>query len=209
MMIMLAFMEFIAFPSKENAIFSSTNPKDIETSVSGSLGFRINGKCVQTHANATLISDKKMDWCSNLAKDKNDKPWISYSLKNKKMRLSGFSVRNGCCWYGCCCVDDDKDIDYYCCCELYSFSLQGSNDKTTWKVIHQVEKLEEFPYCKFQTYEFKKSEAFRYIRFVQDEERPGCPYCMQINQIEFYGDVVDSLFDGEVDDDNDDSISII
>ena len=49
-----------------------------------------------------------------------------------------------------------------------------------------------------------------FLRILLDEQLPGCKFCMQINQIEFYGDVIDSQFAGSFEsDDNDESVSII
>ena len=207
---MLAFIlvEFIAFPSRKDSILSQVDQKSVDLAVSGSIGYFYNGKCVQTYPNQTLNNDEKLDWCSNVAKSKDDKPWITYSLQNKAMRLTGYSVRSGCCYYTCCCLDESGLVDY-CCCELYSFSLQGSNDNKTWKVIHKVEKDDRFYICMFKTYEFPMTESFKYVRFVQESERPGCAFCMAINQIEFYGETVDSNSREIIDSDDDESVSII
>ena len=58
------------------------------------------------------------------------------------------------------------------------------------------------------TFEFDETESFKYVRVVQDEEYPDCPYCMQINQLELYGKKTDDGFDSEVDE-SDESVSII
>ena len=202
-------MQFIVFPERKDAILK--NSKDIlHVDASGSLGMKKNGKCIKSFPNQTLVGDKMSDWCSNIAKSPNNKPWISYSLQGKGMRVSGYSVRSGCCAYLCCCIDDATDIDY-CCCELYSFSLQGSNDNRTWKIIHKVEKEKEFWNCKTMTYNFDMTESFRYIRFVQDEKKPYCSFCMALNQFELYGEIVsnDGINYAIGDDDNEESVSII
>ena len=204
-------MEFVAFPKKADAIFSTSIEKDKNSVVvesSGSMGLFYSGKCHQTYPNETLISDKKNEWCSNIAVSRDKMPWISYSVVNKKMKLTGYSLRNGCCWHKCCCTDDNSGNDF-CCCELYSFSLQGSNDNVTWKTIHTVEKESRFLFCEFKTYEFPKTEEFRYVRLIQVEEKPNCPICMQINQLELYGDLIDSAFGGFDAEENDESVSII
>ena len=202
---------FVSFPSRDDALLQNavTNKKKINFAVSGSLGLHYQGKCHQTYPNETVNINEKYDWCSNLAHDSNDKPWISFNIDNSMMKLTGYSVRNGCCYYLCCCVEDNRDIDS-CCCELYSYSLQGSNDNITWKTIHSVEKQKYFYYCLFKNYEFPKTEAFKYIRFVQDEPYPGCPFCMQINQIELYGELIQgdySYYDAN--EENDEAVSII
>ena len=216
MLCLASFAQFVAFPQKEDAILKNAidSKEGIQISASGSLGIYIDRKCRITNPNYTIIEDKKLDWCSNLIKDKStgDKPWITYSLKNKKMRLTSYSLRTGCCWYACCCVDDNTFINdgYACCCDLYSFSLYGSNDNHTWVLLHRIEKQPDFDYCETRTYEISKNEFFKYIKLVQDEERPSCPFCMQINQIEFYGQTTTSI-DEYIFNENDDeeSISII
>ena len=131
------------------------------------------------------------------------------------MKVSRYSVRNGCCHrYMCCCDDENgKIIDYdaRCCCRLYSYSLQASNDNKTWTILHKVEKDEKFYFCETKTFELKeKSSPYTYFRFVLDEEYPHCIKCMQINQIELYGETVSSIYSSCPDnDDEDESISII
>ena len=208
-------MAFIALPERSDAILSKQRSSDLVIGASGSLGvFRGDSKCHPTFPNQTLISDRKFDWCSNVAASPSDKPWISYQLKNKLMKLKGYSVRNGCCDYYCCCdPESGKDLDFACCCRLYSYSLAGSNDNITWTTIHQIEKESSFRFCEVKTYSFDTfTQPFKYIRFVMDEEKPGCPKCMQINQIELYGEIVVSPFstsyEGD-DSENEESISII
>ena len=211
----LFFVQFIAFPDRSDAIltkYSNENPNQLSLSSSGNLGLFYNGKCQITHPNETLRINQKLDWCSNLGSH-SDSPWISYHIKNKAFQLTGYSIRNGCCWYTCCCIDDNKFIDYGCCCCLYSFSLQGSNDNATWKTIHKVEKDPNFWACKFNTYELEtKTEPFAYLRIILDDIISGYQYCMQINQVEFYGSVVDSYGHESFEDlneDGDESVSII
>ena len=56
------------------------------------------------------------------------------------------------------------------------------------------------------------TEPYTYFRFVLDEEWPSCPKCMQVNQIELYGETIGSGFtsysESNIEDD-DESISII
>ena len=207
----MTLMAFVAFPNKNDAILQPAIKSGLKISVeaSGSLGVHYDGKCHKTYPNQTLIVDEKLDWCSNIADNKKDeKPWIMYSIKGKGMKVTGFSVRNGCCWYPCCCIDDDHMVDYACCCRLDSFSLQGSNDNKTWKTIHHEEKDKIYYDCQFKTYNFPETESFTYIRFVLDKEYPDCPRCMQINQIELYGRTTDSMF-MDNDEESDESVSII
>ena len=204
-------LEFIAFPERKDSLLSRAfeNKENVDIAVSGSLGFRINGKCQVSNPYDTLVSDRKLEWCSNIAQTGSEKPFISYSIRGKSLKLKGYSVRNGCCYYRCCCIDDDHDIDYECCCDLSSFSLQGSNDNVTWKTIHSTEKNKNFRYCEYQTYEFPLTEPFTYVRFVSDERFPGCPHCIQINQIELYGEAFNSYFVPDFDNEDEESVSII
>jgi hypothetical protein len=213
----IAFVTFVAFPESKEALLSNVNIESINVESSGSLGFYRDGVCHKTHPNETLISNERYDWCSNIAKFKDDKkynPWIQYSIKGKQMKIFKYSVRNGCCFqYECCCDYENGNIidDSHCCCRLYSYSLQASNDNKTWTVLHKVEKDKSFNYCETKTFELKeKSSPFTYFRFVLDEESPGCYKCMQINQIELYGETISSSYSSFIDnDDEDESISII
>ena len=212
MFIFSILVEFVAFPSRKDAIFYNNGIESVDVEASGSIGVYKNGKCEKTHPNQTLGSDENRDWCSNIATSKTENPWVQYSLNGKQMKLKGFSVRNGCCRYTCCCEEENgKIVDKYCCCILYSYSLLGSNDNKTWKVIHKVVKDKTFYYCESRTFDFEKvTEPFRYFRFVLDEEWPGCLKCMQINQIEFYGETMNSGYVLEADaSEDDESISII
>lgn len=205
-------MHFIAFPERKDSIFQSVSNinEDIEVESSGSRGIFYENKCHLTYPNETLNVNKKIDWCSNVAKSSDEKPWIQFSLKNKAMKLTGYSVRNGCCLRRCCCIDDTTFVDTeWCCCKLYSFSLHGSNDNKTWEIIHKVEKEEKFYHCCFKTYEFSKTKLFKYVRFVNDEEYPGCSLCLQLNQIDFYGETTQSQFIDVEFDENEESVSII
>ena len=202
--------QFIAFPERKDSLLS-THKSNVEIEASGSLGlFLGDSQCHQTYPNQTIVGDENMDWCSNIQKS-DEMPWISYSIKNKAIKLQGYSIRNGCCHYYCCCDSETGEVfDYECCCRLYSFSLLGSNDKTTWKVIHQVVKEPSLFRCEFKTYEFSMTQSFKYIRLVMGEPRPGYLKCLQINQIEFYGTTFDTLDMPEIgSEENEESISII
>ena len=215
-MLLILFMEYIAFPSREDAILTNeiNSNHQVQIDVSGSLGIWRDGKCQKTSPNSTLTTDKKTDWCSNIGQTKEypGKPWITFSLKNKVMQVKEYAIRNGCCWYGCCCYEDGTEIrDVYCCCRLYSFSLYGSNDNHTWKHIHSVEKDAMFRICEFKTYDLKETYTFKFYKFELDEPFQGCPLCLQINQIEFYGKAIQSLdtYEFEGDDIEEESVSII
>ena len=204
-------IQFIAMPDRTDALLYNTKT-NLFIESSGSLGILLgDAKCHQTYPNETIIEDKKRDWCSNVAKE-NEKPWIQYSFKNSAMALTGYSIRNGCCYYYDCCCDPETGeiVVKHCCCELYSFSLLGSNNNKTWEVIHKVTKDDEFYWCKLMTYEFPKTQSFQYIRFVMDEPRPYCPRCMQINQLELYGEKHQSFSTFEENgEESEESVSII
>ena len=215
MLYLLISAQFVALPSRKDALLGIEGRVKPKIEASGSLGlFMGDSKCHQTYPNQTLLGDKKIDWCSNIASNKEENPWILFSFPNKAMKLTGYAVRNGCCYYYECCCDPETGnrVDYYCCCRLYSFSLQGSNDNKTWVTIHKIEKESTFYYCKLNTYDFPETRSYNYVRFVLDEQWPGCPKCMQINQIELYGTTVDSYYSSyeQFDsDENDETISII
>ena len=208
-MFFISLIQFTAFPSRDDALIAQNNNTNLIVSASGSIGFYFNRKCHLTYPNATIISDKKSDWCSNIAPSRDESPWISFSFHEKQMKLRGYSVRNGCCYYSCCCTQDKGIIDYECCCRLYSFSLQGSNDNHTWNVIHRIEKHTTFYFCKYELYEFPETIPYKYVRLIMDEPYPGCKRCMAINQIELYGNVINSEFAEPFESDNEESISII
>ena len=206
--ILLFMLKFINFPSRQNAIIQ--NHLDlIQVDSSGSIGQYRGGHCIQTFPNATLFVDEKLDWCSNIGENKENPPYVTYSLKGKAIKLTSYAVRSGCCYYSCCCIDDSKLV-HGCCCELFSFSLQGSNDNITWTTVHSVEKDYGFYYCLFKEYELKNGPViYRYFRFVLNEQSPGCDYCMAINQIEFYGEIINRYEDFSSNDADDESVSII
>ena len=208
----LMLMQFIAFPDKSDALLIN-NPSSIVAEASGSLGLYYQRKCHQTFPNETYHFDKEFDWCSNIGSAADGKkPWIQYRLKNKKMKLNSFALRNGCCYHPCCCLDDNTVYDYDCCCLMHSFSLQGSNDNRTWKTLFKGEKVKDFWSCQFKTFDVESGgEYFTFIRLTMDEPYPGCIFCMQINQIELYGETKESPFDYENEDidENDESVSII
>ena len=212
MLFLLFLQKYISFPEKSDAILQKEvkAKRHVNIESSGSLGLYFDGKCHKTYGNETIHENEDFDWCSNIASEQFEKAWIQYSIPNKAIKIKGYSLRNGCCKYACCCYDDQNDINY-CCCNLYSFSLLGSNDNETWKLLHKVEKDSKFYYCSFKTYELDAmSDAYKYIRLVQDAEYPGCPKCMQINQIEFYGEtIVTGSYSLDSNEDEEESISII
>lgn len=213
--IFISFVAFAAFPESNDAILGNEKKELINIESSGSLGVYRSGKCQKTYGNETIVSDEFSDWCSNIPSNKNDKnqnPWIQYSIKGKQMKVKRISVRNGCCrYYSFCCTNDNGKItDYGCCCTLYSYSFHASNDNVTWTLLYKVENDTTFDYCSIKTFEIKTPAPYVYYRLMFDEEWPGCPKCMQVNQVELYGESISSgyLPIGDAGDD-DESISII
>lgn len=177
---------------------------------SGSSKQKINGTKQMTLPEYSVYPfDKKYDWCSNCIKSYSGHPWIIFSLKSGKIKFDSYFIRTGCCVDGCCCEDYGYCID---CC-LYSWSLQISDDNITWNDVHRVEKDTEMKRCKEKTYKFDKEYTAKFIRLYQNEHCPGRPPCISLNKIEFYGSIVDSDFNKEIEFSNDelddDDISII
>ena len=167
-----------------------------------------------TSPNMTLGKDDKLvDWCSNIAKkgEGEGKPWISYRIKNKRIRANGYAIRSGCCYYACCCIDDSSIYDIDCCCSLFSYSLQISDNNMTWKTIHSVQEDQKFWACTNRVYKFDKVEEFTFVRLVLDKQRQYCENCFALNRFEIYGEAIngngDYIPDGE--DEGDESVSII
>jgi hypothetical protein len=178
---------------------------DVHVSISGLIGQWYNGKCNPTiPEHVTDSIERKTDWCSNINKSKTDYPWLSFNLHGKSISLTGYSLRMGCCYYRGCCLDDNSYID---CCLLYSWSLQGSHDNTTWTDLHKIEKDLDFYYCQNRIYE-TKSESYEYIRLLQTEVPSWCPFCICLNKLELYGSA-SAISSSPFSSDNDDSISII
>ena len=204
------FVTFVPLPERPDALLaSSINTVEIESS--GSLGlYMSDSKCRPTYPNNTLISERRSDWCSNVANDDSDKPWISFRIPKKSMKINSYAVRNGCCDYLCCCnMENGKPLGAYCCCRLFSFSLLGSNDNKTWTIIHKVEKDESIKRCEVKTFNINVDQSYSFIKFVMDKETPGCLRCMQINQIEFYGSLNDEFATSFEHEEDDETISII
>ena len=211
---LLFFVAFVSLPETKEAILANEDKSLINIETSGSLGLYHHQKCHMTYGNETIVNDEYQEWCSNIEKDTKDpekNPFIQYSIKGKRMKIKKYAVRNGCCRYECCCLDDGRLLDYYCCCTLYSYSLRASNDNKTWTLIHKIENDKYFSMCQTKTFELaKETEPFTYFRFVLDEQYPSCKKCMQVNQIELYGETIQAGFDYHSDSiDDDESISII
>ncbi|EAX95764.1 hypothetical protein TVAG_036970 [Trichomonas vaginalis G3] len=180
--------------------------------VSGSSKQYINGSKQLTKSEYAIYPwDKVYDWCSNCGNSNDDHPWISFSVKAKKIKFNGYFIRCGCCYYDLCCCEDEQRRCFECC--LYSWSLQISDDNKTWKEVHKM-KDEGMRRCNEKTYKLDQTYEARYVRLIQNENCPGEPPCIAINKFELYGSLVGD--DGRYDDDNfvsfhddDDDVSII
>ena len=193
----MIFLDYVAFPNRNDSIITNTIKQhgNVQVQSSGSQGLWTGSKCVRTNPNSTIETDKTIDWCSNIGLTDHSigKPWISYSIKDKIMKVTGFTIRNGCCWYDCCCNEQEIQ-DVRCCCRLSKFALEGSNDNITWDIVYKIQKDTTFHYCEFKTFTLDTTYTYRFFRFILDEEYGDCIFCMQINQIDFYGDTFYSPF---------------
>ena len=191
------------FNDKFDGVFKNTyNEKDVSIEASGSheCYFPSLDEEILTKPESVIDPNDTLEWCSNIVREKADRPWLSVTFNNKKLSLSGYSVKSGCC-------------DYWvtsCCCLLYSWSLLGSNDNKTWTLLHSQKKNKEFDVCKEKSFQVDKNGSFSMFKLVQDEPEPGCLYCMSIGRLEFYGSFGERVFDNENDDiENEEEISII
>ena len=157
----------------------------------------INRKDIPSKPEFCIDPESKTEWCSTVNKSKDDYPWLLVRLKNRKFKLSGYSVKAGCC-----------SVEDICCCRLYTWSLEGSNDNKTWVTLHKDERNMELSYCKNKTFEVKQSQYFTFFRIIQYDAEPGCWKCIQLAKIEFYGDL-DGSYSSFEEQDLDDEISII
>jgi hypothetical protein len=199
------FYTIVPFPERSDNLLKQ-HASDLSVFVSGSISQYYDGKCNPSNPDhVTDSTERKTDWCSNINKSKTDSPWFSMNVRGKSISLTGYSLRMGCCYYGTCCLNTGE---YIRCCLLYSWSLQGSHDNSTWIDIHKIEKDRDFYYCQNRIYEVK-SESFEYIRIIQNEAYPGCAFCICLNKLELYGSVSSSSSQSPFNIDNDDSISII
>ena len=201
------FLNFVAFPNRKDALLSTKNNTELVIRSSGSSGlFHGNSICQQTSPNLTISKNWKMEWCSNMGTNDNEIPWISFSYPNKSMKLRGFSMRNGCCNYydSCCNALTNEKYGDYCCTKNNNYYLQGSVDNSTWKTIYHVKGANQSKVCSLETYEFDLTEKFNIVRLIIGNKASESPKCMHLNQIELYGEFVNTEKDADQD-----SVSII
>lgn len=194
-----------------NGIFSKHYHDNVVViDVSGSSKQSINGTMQLTKPEYAIYPwDKRYDWCSNCARSYDNMPWISFSLKDRKIKFNGYFIRCGCCYEYCCCEDDIYGC-FDCC--LYSWSLQISDDNKTWTEVHRIEKDDSMRRCNEKTYKLDKEYTTTYVRLIQNHPCPGDPPCIALNKFELLGESIGG--DGLVDDfvsfhDDDEDVSII
>ena len=193
------FVREFPFNDKFDGVFKNTyNEHEVSVVASGSSEcfFHSLGKDVLTKPESAIDPEDKLEWCSNINRSKTDHPWISTIFKTKKLTMSGYSIKSGCC--------EAND----CCCYIYSWSLLGSNDNKTWTKIHSVEKNKELRDYSEKSFIVDKKGSFSMFKIIQDEPEPGCWYCMDISRIEFYG-TISSNDNSDDEFSNEDEISII
>ena len=182
---------------KFDGVFKNTyNEKDVSivASSSSQCYFSSLGKDILTKPESAFDPEDKLEWCSDINRSKTDYPWIAAIFKDKKLTMSGYSIKTGCC---------ESD---WCCCIIYSWSVLGSNDNKTWTKLHSVKKNKELNYCDERSYRVDKKGSFSMFKIIQDEPEPGCWYCMDISKIEFYGSLRESNIEEIT---NEDEVSII
>ena len=205
-MFCLLILEIVPFAERNDNILKQIE-NQYEIFSSGSIGQYYDGKCNPTLPEHSVDSvTRKSDWCSNVNKSSSDHPWLVLHIPHKSIKLSGYALRTGCCYYDCCCINDNQYV--YCCCALFSWSVQGSHDNKTWTTIHKITKDKDLHYCSNRFFDTNTEESYEYIRLIQDEPWPGCPMCICINKFEIYGSTTEShtLYFHE---ENEDSVSII
>ena len=214
-MLIFTLFNTILSDTKENGIFSKNFDKGIiVVDASGSSNQEINGSMQLTKPEySTYPWNKRYDWCSNCGTTYDDHPWITYSIKNKRIKINSYFVRVGCCYNSLCCCEDYK-YKYCVHCCLYSWSLQVSNDNKTWTEVHRM-KDEKMRRCKENTYNLDKTYEAKYVRLIQNEACPGDPLCIALNKFELFGDIISEDSNVHDDDfvsyhdDDDDDVSII
>lgn len=216
-MILLFLVSTVSNDDQSTAIFKSAIKEGIiQYTASGSSKQRINGSFELTKPEYAFDQiDKTYDWCSNCGASSTDFPWIQFSLTKRKIELTSYYIKSGCCssYYRCCC----EDKGHRCCeCCLYSWQLQISDDNKTWTPVHSVEKDYSMRRCRDKKYTLDSTYTTRFVRLIQTEACPGDPPCIALNKIELYGKIIND--DGSVPieedfvsyhDDDDSDVSII
>ena len=196
-MLFLLFIQNFPFNKQFNGVFKNTyNPADVSAVASSSIEcyFSSLGKDILTNPVSVIDPEDNLEWCSKVNESKNDYPWIEVIFHNKKLSMTGYSVKSGCCY-----AND-------CCCMIYSWSLLGSNDNKTWTKLHSVAKNKELRRCRNESFSFNEKGSFSMFKFIQDEPEPECWYCLNLNRLEFYGTLNEGAGEEIA---NEDEVSII
>ena len=100
-MFFILLLEF-PFNDKFNGVFKNTyNKKDISVVASGSREcfFSSLGNDVLTKPESVIDPEDELEWCSNINQTENDHSWLATRFRNKKLEMSGYSIKSGCCEY--------------------------------------------------------------------------------------------------------------
>lgn len=183
---LFSFLFFVKSQDEEGVLAQHYSDKSIIVTASGSSKQIINGtKQMTLPEYAVYPNNKRWDWCSMCERSYDSHPWITFSLKIRKIKFNSYFLRCGCCYSDCCCESQDYSYCFYCC--LYSWSLQISDDNQTWTEVHRIDKDTTMRRCNEKTYQLDKEYTAKYIRFIQNQPCPGDPPCISINKIEFFG----------------------
>ena len=104
-----------------------------------------------------------------------DNPSICIEFKHHSIKPTHYSIRAG--------LDSDNPK---------SLILEGSNDKEKWTVIDEQMNVNYFKEpLSFHTFsiEEEKSQIYKYIRLRHKGNNWGNGSCLQINSIEFFGEL--------------------
>ena len=177
-MLFLLFLQEFPFNNEFNGVFNNTyNPVDISVVASGSINnyFPSIGKEILTNPKSAIDPEDNLEWCSNLNQSINDYPWIEVIFNNKKLLMTGYSIKSSSCYA------------YNCCCVIYTWSLYGSNDDKVWTKLHSDAKNDELRRGHNETFKVDAKNSFSMFKIVQEEPESSCPYCLNLDRIEFYG----------------------
>ena len=197
-MLLFLFIRDFSYNEKFDGVFNNIyNEKYISVVSSGSSSsyFTTIRLDVSTKAESVINPRDKLEWCSNIDRTKKDRPWIVTIFRDRKLTMSGYSIKSGCC----------EIAKSGCCCMLYSWSILGSNDNKTWTKLHSVEKDQDLKKCTEMSFRVDKKGFYSMFKIMQDEPHPECYLCFSINQIEFYG-TIDKDIDEETSNVNEVSI---
>lgn len=188
-MFLFNILTLVTYEDPEGVFSKHFNRGDIIIATTGSSKQTINGTLQYTKPEYSVYPYvKRFDWCSNCGTNYEYHPWISYSIRNHRIRFNGYFIRCGCCYGRCCCNDDIFDYCYYCC--LYSWSILISDDNETWTEVHRVVKEKTLRRCNEKTFNLDKEYTTRFVRIYQNEPCPGEPPCISLNKIELLGTTI-------------------